>query len=222
MGTRVGKGIERPKFRFPRKQETARIRVLSDYERDEIIRLFRDRFDDFAKRNSSDGFPAGPSWSAYFAFLMDTGLRPSEARALRAADRYGDRLRVWKTKSGKPRILPLTPRAEEAFERQALRCENSLDEPFCWATKDRVSWVWKWLRRSMGHDDDPEFIPYILRHDCATRLYAKTSDLLLVKEWMGHSSIEMTLRYAKLDPGRLAEARDLLAGAADRRHVRPV
>jgi integrase len=220
VGTRKGEGIVRPKFRFPRKLERLRIRTLSDHERREIIRLLRHEFDEASRRRPED-MPDGCDWADLMTFLMDTGVRPSEARALRGTDRFGDRVRVWKTKSGKPRIIPLTQRAEEAFIRRAMRTEPGSDEPFGWATKERIAWVWRWVRSAMGLEDDPEFIPYVLRHDCATRLYAGTRDLLLVKEWMGHSTIDMTLRYAKLDPARLNEARDVLSGAVGHQHLRP-
>lgn len=222
IGTRRGEGLQRPKFRFPKKQETLRLRVLSDREREKIIRLFWDYYDQEASRSRPEDAPCGGSWADYFTLLMDTGIRPGEARALRTSDLSNDRLRVWKTKSGKPRIIPLTARASEAFQRQAYRCEGPTNQPFTWATKDRVSSAWRWLRYSMGLEHDREFIPYILRHDCATRLYAKTSDLLLVKEWMGHSTIEMTLRYAKLDPRRLDLARDLLDVPGEGPHLRLV
>ena len=47
----------------------------------------------------------------------------------------------------------------------------------------------------------------------ATSLYAKTKDLVLVQRWLGHTDIKMTLRYAKLLPGDLQDARDLLEAA---------
>jgi integrase len=45
---------------------------------------------------------------------------------------------------------------------------------------------------------------HCLRHTSFSRLYAATKDLLLVKEWAGHKSIQSTLVYMTLE--NLAEA----------------
>jgi integrase len=83
-------------------------------------------------------------------------------------------------------------------------------QPFAWATTGTLRHAWDWARNCMNLSNDPGFIPYALRHTCASTLYAKTKDIVLVKEWLGHSDIKMTMRYAKLQPDALAAARDLM------------
>jgi len=51
-----------------------------------------------------------------------------------------------------------------------------------------------------------------LRHTCASRLVNKGVDLYVVKEYLGHSSIQVTERYAHLSPDKLAHAATILDG----------
>jgi integrase len=70
--------------------------------------------------------------------------------------------------------------------------------------------AWAWARKQIGLKDDNEFIIHALRHTCASRLVNKGIDLYVVKEWLGHSSIQVTERYAHLSPRKLKEAVEVL------------
>lgn len=152
----------------------------------------------------------GLDFCCLWAVLLDTGARPSELRTVKDGDIRGALMTLRETKSGRSRTIPLTDRARDAVE--ALVAIHG-DLPFGWATPAVIRHAWDFCRERMGLADDPGFIPYALRHTCATRLYAKTRDLMLVQRWMGHADIKMTLRYAKLQPGDLERARDLLEAA---------
>ncbi len=145
VGTREAQGVTRPQFRYPSKGDNMRTRVLTEEERVELIRLFMHEFDMAVSRKRPEGVPCGTCWADLFVFLMDTGVRPSEARALRFRDLKGDRVYVWKTKTTRPRMIPLTERAKEAFLRQCHRLEDdgTVEEPFGRATKDLISWAWR-------------------------------------------------------------------------------
>jgi len=65
---------------------------------------------------------------------------------------------------------------------------------------------WRWVRKQMKLEADEEFIIHSLRHTCATRLVNNDIDLYVVKEWLGHSSIQVTEKYAHLSPSKLAHA----------------
>ncbi|BDW99220.1 tyrosine-type recombinase/integrase [Maricaulis maris] len=198
----------KPAFLYPKGKDNRRKRMLTDEERDEIIYFFEDEYD---KRARSDGM-SGWDWRDFFVFFMDTGIRPSEIRLLSTRQLVNGKIMVEETKNDNPRRIPLTDRALAAFKRQAYRNEG--ENPFHWATEGRIAHAWRCLREFKGitAQDDPEFVPYILRHDCATRLYALTKDLLVVQRWMGHKRIETTLIYAKLNDEQMDNARDLMNG----------
>ncbi len=46
---------------------------------------------------------------------------------------------------------------------------------------------------------------------CATRLAQKGVTMMLIKEWMGHSTIQTTARYTHFAPKDLRKAADLLS-----------
>jgi site-specific recombinase XerD len=62
----------------------------------------------------------------------------------------------------------------------------------------------------MGMEKEKEFVPHMLRHSCASRLVNAGIDLYVVKEWLGHSTIQITERYAHLDPKKLVHAANML------------
>lgn len=51
---------------------------------------------------------------------------------------------------------------------------------------------------------------HVLRHTFASQLVMKGVPLRVVQEWMGHTTITMTERYAHLAPGFSSEAVSLL------------
>ena len=143
---------------------------------------------------------------ALFVWSIETGMRPSESKRVREGDikehpQLGWVVTLRETKNGTPRVIPLTPKAKEAWD----RVENfSRFEPFV------ISRHWARLRRK-----DPEFLKeyvfYTCRHTCATRLLSCGVNVKVVQDWMGHKDIKMTLRYAKLVPADLADARDKIS-----------
>jgi integrase len=204
---RRGNISSKPYFEMPKVGDNMRARVLTDAEFDELFRLMLDVWDVAAFRRA--GSQTGQAWADWLVFLMDTGCRPSEGRVASTVNLRGRLLTLTQTKTGTTRTLPLSRRAMEAFDRQSALHGA---QPFAYATPGAFRHVWDWARATMGMSDDTGFIPYVLRHTCATRLYDKTRDLMVVQRWLGHTDFKMTLRYAKLQPGDLEKACDLLQG----------
>ena len=134
-------------------------------------------------------------------------MRPSESRSIHRSDvremeNIGWIVDLRKSKNGDQRSIPLTKKATYAL--------NMTTNSYPWAhmTEDKIRVEWKKVRQAMNFGSDWVF--YLTRHTCATRLLSKGINIKVVQNWMGHKDINMTLRYAKLVPNDLAQARNAL------------
>lgn len=132
-------------------------------------------------------------------FLIDTGARVGEALGLAHGDLRGANATFWITKSGRSRTVPLTKRAQEAVYHNRRQPVG----PFANVKYQRFLYQWKQVKREMGLKDDAQFVPHMLRHTCASRLVQAGIDLRRVQTFLGHQTIQMTLRYAHLATGDL-------------------
>jgi integrase len=137
----------------------------------------------------------------FFVWQIDTGMRPIESRYLHKRDIKKDPVlgpcaHLQKTKNGEPRTIPLTRRAMCAVRKH----KESNDYPWAHWNKDRIRRAWDKVRDALGRSGDKDFIFYVCRHTCGSRLIQRTNNLLLTKEWLGHKDIKQTLRYARLSP----------------------
>jgi site-specific recombinase XerD len=81
---------------------------------------------------------------------------------------------------------------------------NSI-QPF--SIKDhQAETAWRWVRKEMALEGDKEFVIHSTRHTCASRMVNAGIDLYVVKEVLGHSSIQVTEKYAHLAPHKLSDA----------------
>lgn len=132
-------------------------------------------------------------------FLIDTGCRLSEALALHPALDVDHTLKqciIRHSKTNKPRIVPLSDRA-------LVAASGGL-----WSSMtDRTIFKrFASMRSAIGLAGDKDFTVHTLRHTCATRLLNAGVDIMVVKEWLGHSTVVTTERYAHLATSRLHEA----------------
>jgi integrase len=149
---------------------------------------------------------ADGGWSyvaALARFLLDSGFRFSEAFKFALVGDYAD-LKHATTKNGKGRRIPLTKRAKAAAEamlasplHQRMRCARG-KRPW-----DYISHRWNRATKAAGC---PDVTLHILRHTCASRLVQRGIPIYTVSKWLGHSSVQVTERYAKLAPDSLAAA----------------
>lgn len=180
-----------------RKESKGRIRVISKDEEATAVNLLRNT--QHSKRR----------WFYYdvadlVEVLIDTGMRLSEALDLACDDVNfkSNLIHIWINKGERPRSIPMTKRVASVLKR---RSEGEVKNPFSLTTYQSDK-AWAWAREQMGLKDDKEFIIHALRHTCASRLVNAGIDLYVVKEWLGHSSIQVTERYAHLAPHKLAHA----------------
>ncbi len=186
-----------------RKERSGRIRVISEIEESKVIKLLEETSHN--KRRYFYYEVAG-----LVQVLVDTGMRLSEALNLKYEDvNYTSNLiSIWFNKGDRPRSIPMTKRVKAILEK---RQPGNPDKPFT-LTVYQADKAWNWVREEVGYKDDREFVLHALRHTTASRLVNAGVDLYVVKEWLGHSSIQVTERYAHLDPGKLVTAMGLLEG----------
>jgi integrase len=165
---------------FTRQKERAgRVRFL---EHDEETRLFAA----IGARN--------PLYERLCIFLVDSGARLGEALGLRWNDLQGSMATFWITKSGRSRSVPLTTRARKALGHATTRGLG----PFSGIDQQQFRTVWKLAKQDAGFVDDPDLVPHVLRHTCASRLVRGGIDIRRVQMWLGHQTLQMTMRYAHL------------------------
>lgn len=167
-----------PEFRR-QKERNGRIRFL---EHNEEARLF-----DAIKRRDTD------AWRLAI-FLVDSGARIGEAIDLRWNDISEHRATFWITKSGRSRTIPLTRRALETIDIPRGR----LLGPFSMLNQVHFRSIWNDAKAEIGLGCDKQVVPHILRHTCASRLVRGGVDLRRVQMWLGHQTLQMTMRYAHL------------------------
>jgi integrase len=134
--------------------------------------------------------------------LADTGMRLGEALALKYEDvNFASNLiSIWINKGDRPRSTPMTQRVRSIL--QTRQVVNPV-RPFNMKAH-QVSTAWDWVRKETGLDQAA--VTHSLRHTCASRMVNAGVDLYLVKEILGHSTIQITERYAHLAPNKLASA----------------
>jgi integrase len=111
---------------------------------------------------------------------------------------------LMRTKTGKYRVLPLTDRARDAF----LASKEAGDKrPFGNVRADDLSAT---IRKAADHLGFDDVVLYTMRHTCASRLVQRGADIRRVMQWMGHTNINTTLKYAKLTPTDIFSIGELL------------
>lgn len=179
------------------KEAEGRLRFLTREEEAEVI-------NDMANNE-------GKAFADFVALALDTGGRLSELLQLRLKDVQinGDKaaivFRGVTTKSGKSRAVPLTKRALAIME------SHPEGWPKHW-NQHTITHAWARMRERIGKSDDTEFVFHACRHTCATRLLEATGNLVVVRDWLGHSDIRVTTRYTKVVATSLAHAVSALEG----------
>lgn len=116
-----------------------------------------------------------------------TGLRSGEILALSRGDIQDGVIHVRTSKSGKPRMVPVLSTIRHWFKYLPIGLHAS-------TLSHAVSNAMPGVR---FHD---------LRHSCASLLLAAGVDLYTISKILGHSSIQMTQRYAHLETAALKKA----------------
>lgn len=175
--------------KFEREEEgQGRERFLSEREADKLISNLSSPYREFA------------------TFLLQTGARYGEAKALRWEDISPNAVTFrWSTTKGKrTRVLPLSASASAA-----LRAFTGQEMPFQNVSYDEWNRRFAAAKKAAGITD-PEVVGHTLRHTCASWLVQRGVDIRRVQKWLGHSSVKTTEKYAKLLASDLSSLADVL------------
>lgn len=155
-------------------------------------------------------------------FLLDTGARLSEATMLTWNDVDLHRqpraiVKFMETKTGKPRSVPLTKRSKEMLEALRDSAPENESRVFLYRNQRRPPYPSSATDNNATPFKDPHGAWYTatakaqlkdlnlhdLRHTFASRLVSRGVPILTVSKLLGHSKIQMTMRYAHLAPSEL-------------------
>lgn len=175
-----------PKFQWL-EEKNQRIRWLSPEEEQQLLSLLPEDV------------------SAFCEILIHTGMRRGELLSLEFEQIDGDYVRLWKTKTGRPRSVPLSPRAKELLKKWV-----PFDLPLHY-----INTRWNAAREAMGLSKDPNFVLHMLRHTTATRWLDATANIVLVQKVLGHARLETTMRYAHTSDDQLLQGVGLVAQKYD-------
>jgi hypothetical protein len=185
--------IERVPNIIKNKESKNRIRYLSHGEETLLVETF-------AQMNR-------PELARLSLFLVDTGARVGEALRLEWKDIQDGNATFWDTKNGEARTIPLTKRLKQMLDERKASGDA---KPFGMISQSTFNHAWNEARGIMSLATDKEFVPHALRHTCASRLVQAGIPILTVKEYLGHKSIQITMRYAHLCPAQLKQATQAL------------
>lgn len=141
---------------------------------------------------------------------VNTGMRLGEILNLKwkDVDLKREVLYLYNTKSGKKREIPLNTQVKDTL----ISIQNDKNEyVFCREDGSRVIDIRKPFFTALKRSGIIDFRFHDLRHTAASHLVMAGVDLNTVRELLGHSSLEMTLRYAHLSPNHKKRAVDVLS-----------
>lgn len=184
-----GKALTNPVAHVkPLRVENRRLRYLSHEEKARLLRV------------------ADEDLRPLLITALHTGLRRGELFALtwQDVDFQQGVIRVVQSKSGKPREIPMTETLRETLQHLPRRLGS--DSVFPGKTGRGLVDIRKRFRRALQEAGIEGFVFHDLRHTFASHLVMAGTDLVSVKEFLGHADLKMTLRYAHLAPDYKREA----------------
>jgi integrase len=135
---------------------------------------------------------------------MQTGLRPIELCNLKVKAVDLEQRLIYPTtaKNGSPKRLKINQQLTDTIQNHIHKNNLTTNDKLFTGNGAEYGAHYRAMRNKLAdklHDPTIKQIRlYDLRHYFATTLYAKTRDILLVKQQMGHRKIETTLVYTQL------------------------
>ena len=169
-------------FKMPKvswqKEDNERVRWLAPEEEEKLLSLLPEQT------------------AAFCEVLLHTGMRRGELLSLNKDNVDGDYIRLWKTKNGKARSVPMSKKAKELVN-QYVPFNLSISQ---------LNRDWNKAKKEMGLEHDTDFVLHTLRHTTATRMLERTGNIAIVQRMLGHAKIQTTMRYAHISDQQLLAA----------------
>src|SRR5262245_25081435 len=134
------------------------------------------------------------------------GLRASELVALRWSDLelQTGRLHVRRAKGGTPSVHPVSAGESRALRRLQRESPNS---PYLFVSERGAPLSIAGYQRMVARSGEAAGFPFLvhshmLRHACGYKLAADGQDTRAIQAYLGHRSIQSTVRYTALAPDR--------------------
>jgi len=211
-----------PRHVFPKETQQRHYKAFL-FSPDDVVRILN-----AASRLGPKGSFAPIACRALFGLLAVTGMRISEALALRFDDVTPDGLVIRRTKFKKSRMLPLHETTEAALERYLRRRRQvggSDDHLFVASARKALSYpmVLVRFRRILRQLDlhaapgDPAPRMHDLRHSFAVRALencpagdrdAISRHMLALSTYLGHTIVSNTYMYLQLTPHLVRDVSD--------------
>jgi integrase len=176
-----------PASRIKRKAEhNDRIRFLSPKEEAKLTKVMSEDW---------------PHYLPAFLISLHTGMRAGEQFGLQWADVSLTRktITLSRTKAGRTRHVPLNSIALAAFK--MLKPTGVASGPvFLYADGNPLHSIRGWFEPAIEKAGLKDYTWHCNRHTFASRLVMAGVDLRTVAQLMGHSTIQMTMRYSHLAP----------------------
>jgi len=147
---------------------------------------------------------AGRILSIKLTISKETGLRPIELHNLKVKDIDIDQKTIYPTtaKHGSARTLKISNNLQTTLQNYINTNKLNQNDKLFKDTAENYGKHYRAMRNKLAeklHDNTIKNIRlYDFRHYYATTLYAKTRDILYVKQQLGHRKIETTLIYTQL------------------------
>lgn len=146
-----------------------------------------------------DEFSLNPHVKILTKISLATGARWGEAEGLTLSRLHDGRLTFTKTKSGKNRSIPVS---SELFN----EIQNHLRLHGCFSHSLSA---FRRALRAANIELPAGQSAHVLRHSFASHFVMNGGDILTLQKMLGHSTINMTMRYAHLSPQHFQSVIDL-------------
>ena len=182
--------IEMIKMPKPRPTKNSKVHYLTKQMEDELLNYLQDNNYLEAKD--------------IVICLIDLGCRVNELLGLekRFVDWDNNQINFNERKNDKAVAVPMTNRVQKIYKKNYWYDFPEFEKLFN-LNYSELNAIWQKARKDLGYADKKFYTIHLCRHTCASRLAAAGCPILLIKDWLGHESIENTMIYAHLQPKAL-------------------